>query len=247
MRPLLATAQMVFVPGKSSFGRAWPLRILALETSTAHGSVALLENNVLVHETILAAERRTAQALAPAMAGLFQQADWAPRSIELVVLDQRPRLFHRPAYRSHHRQDVRLRNGARLVALDTLRVLVEQLRDDVSQACAVMDAQRRQLLAALFCRLPDQTWAATGSCQIVERHELAGLLSSSTLLTGPVLSRLPPPFLAEQPRSDPLCWMPRASTVGRLAWQAHLAGRYDDPLLVQPRYHRPSYAEEKGI
>ncbi len=223
------------------------MRILALETSTAHGSVALLENNVLVHETILAAERRTAQALAPAMAGLFQQADWAPRSIELVALTSGPGSFTGLRIAVTTAKTFAYATGARLVALDTLRVLVEQLRDDVSQACAVMDAQRRQLLAALFCRLPDQTWAATGSCQIVERHELAGLLSSSTLLTGPVLSRLPPPFLAEQPRSDPLCWMPRASTVGRLAWQAHLAGRYDDPLLVQPRYHRPSYAEEKGI
>ncbi len=135
--------------------------------------------------------------------------------------------------------------GAHLIALDTLRVLVEQLPDGVEHACALMDAQRRQLFVALFHRSQNQPWQTTGACQIIDRDSLAPLLTPHTVLTGPILPRLATPFLADQPRAEPSRWLPRATTVGRLAWQAHQAGQRDDLLQLQPHYYRPSYAEEK--
>ncbi len=222
------------------------MRILALDTSTEQGSVALLERNHVVHETPLSSNCRAAQSLAPAMAALLQQADWSPASIGLVAVTNGPGSFTGLRIAVTAAKTFAYATQSRLIALNTLRVLVEQLPADTHQACALMDAQRRQLFFAVYQRARDGAWQTMVPCQIVDRDQLAPLLNSGTVLTGPVLSRLAPPFLADQPRAEPTCWIPLASTAGRLAWQAHQAGQSDDLLQLQPQYYRPSYAEEKS-
>jgi hypothetical protein len=40
-------------------------------------------------------------------------------------------------------------------------------------------------------------------------------------------------------------WMPKASTVGQLAWRQYQSGRRDDVFALVPHYFRLSAAEEK--
>jgi hypothetical protein len=44
---------------------------------------------------------------------------------------------------------------------------------------------------------------------------------------------------------DPGFWIPRASTVGLIAWRAYQSGRRDDLNSLGPEYFRRSAAEEK--
>ena len=221
------------------------MRILAIETSTNRGSIALLEQCELVHEALLPCDLRTAKSLAPTMASLLERANWAPDAIGLVAVTNGPGSFTGLRIAVTAAKTFAYAVGARLVACNTLRVLIEQLPRGVTEACAVMDARRQQLFAARYCRAADGQWELVEECQIIDRDTLANRLSPATLLTGPILDRWTHPLLERQPRAEPDCWMPRASTVGYLAWQAHNAGQWTELFKLQPRYYRPSYAEEK--
>lgn len=220
------------------------MRVLAIETSTNQGSIALMDQNELVHETVLPSDLKTTQTLAPAMDAAFNRVDWIPSDIDLVAVTNGPGSFTGLRIAVTAAKTFAYAAGTKLIAFNTLQVLVEQLPDDVADACAVMNAQRRQLFASRYRRAADSQWEVIVECHIIDRDALAELLVPETVLTGPVLERLTPPSLKHQQRAELDCWMPRASTVGRLAGQAHEAGRSDELLEVQPQYYRPSYAEE---
>ncbi|MFO7904448.1 MAG: tRNA (adenosine(37)-N6)-threonylcarbamoyltransferase complex dimerization subunit type 1 TsaB [Pirellulaceae bacterium] len=220
------------------------MRILAIETSTTDSSIALLDEHAVVHETALRADQRTAQSLAPALDAAFQHVSWSPGSVELVAVTHGPGSFTGLRIAVTTAKTFAYATGAQLVALNTLRAVVEQLPPDVTDACAVMNAQRKQVFAARYRRVPGHPWTVSAPCRIVDQPALAGLLSSRTVLTGPALARWSAESLAGQPRAEPQCWTPRASTVGRLGLRVHRAGQRDSVLDLQPRYYRRSYAEE---
>ncbi len=221
------------------------MRILALETSTACGSLALLESGNVLSEFELPPEVRTAQSLAPAMARLLREAGWEPSSISLVAVTQGPGSFTGLRIAVTAAKVFAYATQSSVIAVDTLEVLVHQLPAETCRACAVMDAQRQQLFAAQFERHDSGQWQSVQGCQVIDLAELTLLLDSSVLLTGPILTRIAAQLPVGLSTSPASCWQPRASTVGRLAWRAYEAGQRDDMWQLLPHYYRPSYAEEK--
>lgn len=260
-RPILLVVTIVAPPQNSSlncqrhradegWSVAWQrelnrMRSLAIETSTRHGSVALLEQHNVVREVGLPLETRTAQSLAPAINKLLDQAGWKPRSIQLVGVSNGPGSFTGLRIAVTAAKFFAYAAHADLVAINTLRVIVEQLPGDVTDACALIDAQRRQLFAARYRRDRSGFWQVDQDCRIVEGDLLAPMLAPETVLTGPALGRLTVPDLADQPRAEPDCWAPRAGVLGQLAYHAHRAGQRDDHYSLLPHYYRSSYADEK--
>ena len=220
------------------------MRVLALETSTSGGTLALLEDSSVTTETTLAGDRRTAQTFAVAIDDVLRQVAWEPLSIDLVAVTNGPGSFTGLRISVTAAKFFAYAAHADLIALNTLDVLVEQLPPDVQTACAVVDAQRQQLFAGVYQRNTDGSWQTLEPCRVVSRGELATLLQPHTVLTGPALSKLPSNVLSDQPRAPATCWAPRAATVGTMAWHAHHAGVRSDLWQLQPCYYRPSYAEE---
>lgn len=220
------------------------MRILAIETSTNDSSIALLDEHAVVHETALRGDQRTAQSLAPALDAAFQQFTWSPDSVDLVAVTHGPGSFTGLRIAVTTAKTFAYASGAQLVALNTLRALVEQLPPEVTDACAVMNAQRKQVFAARYRRVPGHPWTVSAPCRIVDQHAVGELLSPHTVLTGPALARWSAQSLAGQPRAELACWTPRASTVGHLGLRMYRAGQRDSVLGLQPRYYRRSYAEE---
>src|SRR5262245_56901299 len=72
-------------------------RILAIETSGRHGSVATLGGEPagarLIGQTVLTGEERTAQVLAPAIQQLLIATEWSPKSIDPVAVTVGPGSF----------------------------------------------------------------------------------------------------------------------------------------------------------
>lgn len=220
------------------------MRVLALDTSTGCGSLALLEDSVVVQQAEITDGRRTAQMFSVVIDEALRRADWEPRSIGLVAITNGPGSFTGLRISVTVAKFFAYATGADLIALNTLDVIVEQLPRQVLSACALIDAQRRQLFAGIYRRTMDGAWRAVEPCQVVDRDTLAAQLAPPTVLTGPALSRLPAPFFPGEQRADPACWSPRAMTVGTLGWFAHQAGVRTDIWQLQPHYYRPSYAEE---
>jgi tRNA threonylcarbamoyladenosine biosynthesis protein TsaB len=221
------------------------VRILALETSTGRGSIALLNQAELLEQSVLPPTQRTAQTLAPAIDQACRRVGWSPSSIDLVALTKGPGSFTGLRIAVTAAKTFAYFARADLIALSTLDVLVHQLPDRESVACALMDAQRRQFFASVYRRGEDRRWETISACQVLDHDQLTDLLPPGAVLTGPAVAKLDLHAWANHRRADPAAWFPQAATVGLVAWHSYQAGRRDDLLRLTPDYYRPSYAEEK--
>jgi tRNA threonylcarbamoyladenosine biosynthesis protein TsaB len=221
-----------------------PLRILALETSTLDASVAALDGDCLLGQTLLDRQRRTAQIFAPAVAQRLRSVGWRPQDVQLVAVTQGPGSFTGLRVGVTAAKTLAYAVGADALAVNTLEVIARQVPDRVQRICAVLDAQRQQLFAADFQRAGDHLAEVSGT-RIVDIDEWLAGLSPGMAVTGPGLARLQDRLPGEVAIVDAACWTPQAATVGRIAYLEYQSGKRHDLWTLNPRYYRSSAAEEK--
>lgn len=219
------------------------MRILALETSGFHGSVAVLDDDRVLHETSLPLDRRSGQALAPAIQMQLAAVQWRPTDIDLIAVTQGPGSFTGLRVGVTTAKILAYATGAAVLGINTLAVIAAQA-SGLGEISAVLDAQRQQLYAATFRRCGDGRLETIAATRIVDLTDwLADCVNVA--VTGPGLQKavafLPPATDVV----DEEFWSPQASTVGRLAFRDYQAGRRDDPFQLLPHYFRRSAAEEK--
>lgn len=226
--------------------------ILALETSSQAGSVALVEcdhdrDNVL-SQRVLRSDRRSAQSLAPAAAEVLAEAGRRATDVALVAVTAGPGSFTGLRVGVTMAKTFAYAVGCECLGLDTLETIAWQTAGTNPAGGllhVVLDAQRKELYLARFCR------EAAGPVRLEENRIvsadewLAGLVAGATV-TGPginrLIDRLPAGVIvAPEDQREP-----QAVTVGRLAWHEYQRGRRDDLWKLAPRYLRASAAEEKA-
>src|SRR5215813_11089947 len=112
------------------------MRILAIETSGRHGSIATLcgeaEALSVVGQTMLNAEQRTAQALAPALRSLLSEAGWRPDSVELVAVAVGPGSFTGLRIGVTTAKTLAYAVGCQAIGVHTLLAIAAQAPTDVN-------------------------------------------------------------------------------------------------------------------
>ncbi|MEX2177014.1 MAG: tRNA (adenosine(37)-N6)-threonylcarbamoyltransferase complex dimerization subunit type 1 TsaB [Pirellulaceae bacterium] len=221
---------------------------LALETSAAGGSIALLQGDALLAGEGLPADRRSASALAPAVAAMLQKLGIQPADIGLVATTIGPGSFTGLRVGVTTAKALAYAIGCDAIGLDTLDVIAWQAprtADSGSELHALLDAQRKELFLARY-RCIEGGPVRVGENQIISAEQWLASLAPGTIVTGPGLSkieqRLPHDVTAVEPAHRP----PQAETVARLALAAHARGRRDDVWKLAPAYLRASAAEEKA-
>ncbi len=222
--------------------------ILALETSSQAGSVALLDGDNVLSQRVLATEQRSAQTLIPAVAAVLADAGRRTGDVNLVAVTIGPGSFTGLRVGVTAAKTFAYATGCQCLGVDTLEVIAEQAIPGCAAAGelhAVLDAQRKELFLARFRRevgglvrldenriVPVERWLAT--------------LAAGTVVTGAGINRLIDRLPAGVVAVELQLREPQAATVGRLAWRDHQAGRRDDLWKLTPKYLRPSAAEEKA-
>ncbi len=236
-------------------------RIIAIETSSRRGSVALARGGDLVATADFSANQRHAAELLPSIDKLCRSAGWSPSSIEQVYVSIGPGSFTGLRVAVTTARHLALAGDARIVAVPSLAVIAENAclvvrgapdsciigpSDESNQprVAVILDAKRKQVYAGLFARRGDS-------------HEPVG---------PPILAE-PGPWIASIPR--PLAvmgegvtyhraaidaagafvlpedsWLPRAEYVHRLGWHLACAGRFTARDALVPLYIRRPEAEE---
>ena len=223
------------------------MRILAIETTAMTGSVALLENEEVVHEILLREDQRSAQSLAPTIQAAFAAVNWPLASIQLIAVAVGPGSFTGLRVGISTAKLLAYALKTEVMGLDTLEVLAAQAKHLQSPRIhAMLDAQRNELFVATF----EKQTASNELMRVQETHIIPNAtfissLAAGDVLIGPVLEKLRPQLPPEVVLADPDDWSPRASTIGQLACRAYLAGRRDDVWKLTAQYHRASAAEEK--
>jgi len=226
-----------------------PARILAMETSGRHGSVALLEGDEtgsrLIGEVTLVGDERTAQVLIPSIKRLLAQAEWEPRSIKLVAIPVGPGSFTGLRIGVTAAKTFAYAIGADVLGLDTLEVLAEQATPSRVPLWAILDAQRQELFTAKFQFDERGRAVRVNDSSILSQDSWLAQLDPGDQVIGPALKRLASRLRDDVIVSPTETWTPMAATVGQLAWRAYQSGQRQDLWNLLPKYLRLSAAEEK--
>jgi tRNA threonylcarbamoyladenosine biosynthesis protein TsaB len=229
--------------------------ILALETSSQAGSVALLHGQVVgaevsdsvLSQRMLPADRRSAQSLAPTIAQVLAEAGKRPGDVGIVAVTLGPGSFTGLRVGVTTAKTFAYAAGCECLGVDTLEVIAAQApleKQLGGELHAVLDAQRKELFLARF-RWDGSVLVRLEENRIVPADQWLAGLAPGTTVTGPGINRLIDRLPADVVAASELHRNPQAVTVGGLAWREYQRGRRDDLWKLAPKYLRPSAAEEK--
>jgi tRNA threonylcarbamoyladenosine biosynthesis protein TsaB len=224
------------------------MRLAAIDSSTALGSVALFEDGVLVAEDSRRVSQAHGESLLPMMSALFDRLGWTARDVARWGVGVGPGSFTGLRIAVATAKGIALATGAELVGVTSLDALAHGLgdarRDPARGACTTEEAVvsvvaggkgevfvqvRRggaQLLGPVHVR------AAEVGARV--RQAVSG---GSVVVVGEVASELDWSQLGADVRRvvEPPHDLPRASSVGRIA----LGRPAEDADALEPVYVRP--------
>jgi tRNA threonylcarbamoyladenosine biosynthesis protein TsaB len=217
------------------------VHILAIETATALGGVALLEGERLVRSIEEEVPRGHLEWLVPAIQRLLREAGWEPPQVEAIAVSVGPggftslRIGIATAVAWGRAREVPV------VSVSTLAVLAAGV-ESKGNICAMFDARHGEVAAAVFAngseprRLLDDLVAPPD--QVLQRLPAQGPITFAgdalAKYESEVTSRLGERAVIA-PREQ---WAPRVVHVGRLGWRRLMRGERDDLYHVWPVYAR---------
>jgi len=238
--------------------------ILAVETSSRVGSVAIAVGEKMLAETTFSGPMRHSAEIFPAIGRLLDRQKRKSQEIEHVYISIGPGSFTGLRIATTLAKTICLANPpgqTKIVAVDTLDVIaanaqeckeIANRKSQIANVIApILDAKRNQFFIAVYQRtkdkkrgwkkiLPDSLMTAS---QFIEKF--AGSDVPIWLLGDGLL------YYKDKFKAKGICfleqkyWSPRASKVYELGWQKALAGRFADPVTLTPNYLLRPDAEEK--
>jgi len=224
------------------------MRLLALETATSVGSVALLDDGVVVREHSDRVPRQHLEWLVPAVAGVLTAAGWKPADVDAVAVSTGPGSFTSLRIGIATAAMWARSRGIPVVGVPTLDALAlgTQTRGLIG---AILDVRRSEVVFALFRRdgvLQRVTDDRVGSVSSV----LESLPPGPITFSGDALEHYGEAIVAMRgqaafaPREQ---WYPTATAVGQLGWERLARGEHDDLYRLHPTYSRaPTDKEGAG-
>jgi tRNA threonylcarbamoyladenosine biosynthesis protein TsaB len=223
--------------GKNAPARVLVVRLVAIDTSSVLGSVALFEDGELIADEVRQVSNAHGESLLPAIDALFRREKWKAESVARWAVDVGPGSFTGLRIGLATVKGILLVTGAELAAVTSLDALSYGLPADklvVSLVAAgkgelFIQAKKRGrfLVAPSYLRIENVAESLRelepGS-EIVVAGEVAGQVDWSS-----IEERIE---LCVEPPHD---W-PRASAVGRIALSAASVADVDalEPLYIRP-------------
>jgi tRNA threonylcarbamoyladenosine biosynthesis protein TsaB len=223
------------------------IRALAIETSGRVGSVALVQDGMVVAEDEFPHGLKHAAEMIPRIDRLCREQGWRPMDLREVYVSAGPGSFTGLRIGVTLAKTLALATGARLVAVPTVRVLVQNAPSEADQVIIVLDAKRDQIFSARFART-NGSWTEE---ELARLTDLASALRTSprpVWLLGeglPFHEKFWPPDDPQVHRTPPEAWQARASAVAAEGVRMAREGTLADPDRLIPIYIRRPEAEEK--
>jgi len=223
------------------------INLLALDTSTERAALGLITREGAVLRSASGPERRHGRDLIPRVGELLSQANLRLDDLDLIGVGLGPGSYTGLRVGVMAAKTLAYVTGAAVVGLDSLEAVARNARDAL-HIWVVADAQRGQVYTAEFTRsAPDEPLVTTRKSEIEALSDWSARLDSGMLVLGPGLDKAHIRVATGSAvvSLDAALNYPdglRLIELARLAWTR---GRRDDPWLLEPRYLRPSAAEER--
>lgn len=219
------------------------MRLLAIDLSSAQGSVALLENGELREEMCWRAAARTGQPIFSATPRLLQRHGWAPDDLDAIAVGRGPGSYTGLRMAIAYAQGLAMPRSTSLYAVKSSEALAHALSEAQSnqRIFVVGDARRGTLWVHEFERTSASEVKFIRDIS-VSLAQVDAVLPSDALAVSPDWDRL---VAAGVVKPGDTRWItgnryPRAAEVGLVAAQRLRAGIPSEPLL--PIYTHPAVA-----
>ena len=219
---------------------------LGIETSGSPGSVALVrDGDVLAVRVLEEPRRRHAQTLVAEIDGLFRECGFQPADCDVTAVSIGPGSFTGLRVGVVCAKTFAYATGCRAVAVDTYVCTAYNSPVDVRAVWVIGDAQRGELFAGRYRRDAHDRWNLDQEIQIVPADDWCRDRTQDDVVSGPAVAALEAELSSRCRVLSLECRCPRAEIVARLGAQLVNNSGGDDFWSLQPRYIRPSAAEEK--
>jgi len=241
--------------------------ILAVETSSRIGSVAIALNGKMLGETIFSSPMRHSAEIFPAIAALLDQFCLNPDQIEHICISGGPGSFTGLRIATTIAKIMQLTHSAKIVTVDTLDVVAANVINLIPEntlsasnhklpamtgerVAAVLDAKRGQFFIAVYERDTDDEQDAAGRVfwkkvlpdslmTISQFHDRFACEDKPIWLLGDGLLYYKEKFQADGVHFfHEEYWSPRAGKVLLLGRQMALKEQFTDALTLTPNYLR---------
>ena len=221
--------------------------ILAIESATPFGSVALVDRGAVLREIILPAGRQVSETLLSAVEGLFPPGGPSPREVACVAVSAGPGSFTGLRVGMAAAKGLCFGWGVPVVLVPTLAALASRFPGEGRTICPILDARKKEVYVAFFRweggslarRTPDM---ALPPGVLPERVPEGNVLFCGDAV-GPFGAMLRSLLGGRAELVAGPGGQPRAGAVGLLAETAFREGAAQDARTAVPRYLRPSEAE----
>ena len=249
MRCLLSGARIIFeMMEVSETTNPAPPRIVAIETSSRVGSVAVACGEQILGQRQFSKAMRHAVELMPTIRDLARAQGWKPSEIDQIYVSAGPGSFTGVRIAITIARAMQQAIGCQLISVPTVDVLAANAPREVVNLAVIMDAKRGQVYAASY-----------------QRDVASGELRRTA---GPLLTD-PAPLLADAPRPlhilgegieyhrtviaathgvvmelDNSLWQPQAVMVHHVGLALARAGNFTQRNALLPVYLRKAEAQE---
>jgi tRNA threonylcarbamoyladenosine biosynthesis protein TsaB len=212
------------------------MRLVALDTSTALGSVALFQDELLVAEESRRVSNAHGESLLPMVDAVFARVGWAPRDVARWAVGVGPGSFTGVRIGVATVKGIAIATGAELVAVTSLDAVAFGIDAPADVAVvSVIDAMKGELFIQVK-RGGELVIAAENVPVAAVAARLASVACAKMILVGEpgaAIDLASAPFAVER-RAEAPNDLPRAASIGRIAF-----GRApDDADTVEPFYVR---------
>ncbi|MGV8072984.1 MAG: tRNA (adenosine(37)-N6)-threonylcarbamoyltransferase complex dimerization subunit type 1 TsaB [Syntrophobacteraceae bacterium] len=226
------------------------MKILAVDTSTSSGSVALLDEMRVMAEWTLHSAQTHNRRLLKTVELLLKEVGWAASEVDAFAATVGPGSFTGVRIGLTTMKTLAWALNKPLIGIASLDALAFPLGFSSYPVCPLIDARKKEVYCAVFSREADGSLRKVEPYQVIPPERLPGFIKEPTLFCGDgwLLYRdqlqrelgvlalgAPSPF-----------HLIRASFVGELARLKLLTGESENPINTVPLYIRPSEAELKA-
>jgi tRNA threonylcarbamoyladenosine biosynthesis protein TsaB len=217
------------------------VRVLAVETSTLAGGVALLDGDRVRGEYVLDVSATHSERLLPAIDRLMADAGWGPGDLEGLAVAIGPGSFTGLRIGLSAVKGLALALGIPVVGVPTLDALAAALPFAAWPVCPVLDARKGEVYACRY-RWEGTGWRREWEYLALPPEALAARLDEPTIVLGDGAALVRSPHAHPAP---PHRRLPSPAAVAVLGRARLLAGERVAPADLLPIYLRPSEAELK--
>lgn len=225
--------------------------ILAIETSSLRGSVALGRGHDVLGSRTLAPERKHTTELLPAIGEMLAEVHLRPTNVGVVAFSQGPGSFTGLRVAATLARMWQSAVGSRVVGVPTLEVIARNaLKADMglgrcSGVAVMLDARRGQVFGAVYERVNDSELRTVADAALYDAAAWLATLEQPCAVLGEGVQKHRPEVTAAGLDVLPEeYWLPDARQVLAIGRRLATAGHFCRPEEIVPAYLRPPECEE---